>query len=1204
MNRTLKLFGRFFVFAIAITIFSFSIFTFSSTQVYAEGSFVFTNHLELGVVSNDVKELQTLLNTQGYNVGIPDGKFGPTTKAQVILFQKANGLTPDGIVGEEVRAFLNGTSTITPTTKTTTTPKATTITSTTPTSLDRTLKLSMTGNDVKVLQTFLNNSGYNVGIADGSFGPKTEAQVKLFQTANNLTPDGSVGPMTKAIMGGNLFVGSTSQTTVGCTSGALFNTMTGQSCAVAPIISLGCTPGALFSTVTGTSCGTLSVLPAGCTSSSLFSTTSGVSCTTGLSSTPVIKYSGGGSSGPSIQKVSSTISGVTIPAQGATPVATLSGTTQYSAVIAWTGTPTIFAASTEYTATITLTAKSGYTLSGVTANYFTVAGATATNDINSGVITAVFSATPLIQLTISDPTLTTTKAYNGNTTAVVTAGTLAGIIGTEDVTVSAVATYDTKNIGTGKTITVVYTLDGDDAGNYIKPADYIVATGEITIIPLTISAPSLLTSLGEATKEYDRTTTAQVTPGSLIGKVSGDDVIVSAVANYDTINRGDAKTITVVYSITGADAGNYTKPVDKISYTGVISKKQLTVSAPSLTTTKTYNQSNTVAIVSYGTLTGVAPTEDVSLLSTTATYNNASAGSGKTITVVYAITGADIANYIIPVNYTTTGTINTIQLTIPNPTLTLTKAFNGTTTAAVTPGSLVGVLANDTVSVTAAANYDNINFGTNKTITTVYTLSGAQSGNYSAPVNYIVTNGIITIATIANPTIAGVTAPVVNATPVTTVTQTAEYTGTITWSPTSSPFVPGTVYTATITLTPKTGYTVTGITQDSFTVSGASVTNDADSGVITAVFGATASTIATPAIAGVTAPVTGATPTATITATDEYTATISWSPTGTFSGGQVYTATITLTPQTGYTTTGITLNQFTVDGATATNSINSGIITAVFPATVAWATAPSSIVLAPGTLNPVGGAGNVFIPTPGTTNATGYVTSWVTGTKESIKFTVTNAGSATSSILINSSEYTSGDDYIIPSASPLTIIVTTIEDGKTTAVRTFTVSVTSNPGLGDLYQGGKVAYILQPSDTGYNASIMHGLIAAVSDQSTGIRWYNGSNTTTGATGTAIGTGLANTEAIITNQGPTATTYAAGLARAYTGGDYTDWYLPSKDELNKLWGTRTLVGGFSTSTYWSSSEVSSTSAWFQNFTNGNQLSNTKSTTNYVRAVRAF
>ncbi len=88
--------------------------------------------------------------------------------------------------------------------------------------------------------------------------------------------------------------------------------------------------------------------------------------------------------------------------------------------------------------------------------------------------------------------------------------------------------------------------------------------------------------------------------------------------------------------------------------------------------------------------------------------------------------------------------------------------------------------------------------------------------------------------------IAGVTAPATGAMPVTTITETAQYTGTVNWSPAvSGTFVASTVYTATITLTAKVGYTLTGVTANSFTVAGATATHPAGSGVVEAVFPAT-----------------------------------------------------------------------------------------------------------------------------------------------------------------------------------------------------------------------------------------------------------------------------------------------------------------------------------------------------------------------------
>jgi len=171
-----------------------------------------------------------------------------------------------------------------------------------------------------------------------------------------------------------------------------------------------------------------------------------------------------------------------------------------------------------------------------------------------------------------------------------------------------------------------------------------------------------------------------------------------------------------------------------------------------------------------------------------------------------------------------------------------------------------------------------------------------------------------------------------------------------------------------------------------------------------------------------------------------------------------------------------------------------------------------------------------------------------------------------------------------------------------------TATETISLSIGDSYQGGKVAYILVKGDPSYDVNTPHGLIAATSDQTVpeiGIKWDRGTYTITGATGTAIGTGFSNTNKIIASQGEPAITYAAGLARAYTGGGYTDWYLPSKDELEKLQSNKGTIGDFYNFYYWSSSEVDESKAWFQFFWNGRQYQNVKGELRpLVRAIRSF
>lgn len=141
------------------------------------------------------------------------------------------------------------------------------------------------------------------------------------------------------------------------------------------------------------------------------------------------------------------------------------------------------------------------------------------------------------------------------------------------------------------------------------------------------------------------------------------------------------------------------------------------------------------------------------------------------------------------------------------------------------------------------------------------------------------------------------------------------------------------------------------------------------------------------------------------------------------------------------------------------------------------------------------------------------------------------------------------------------------------------VSFTTSQFYIGLSYGGGIIYYL-------DCTGQHGLIAPTTDQSSWVFW-GCSGTLIGGTSTAIGTGQANTTAIVNGCSETAT--AARICNDLVLNGYDDWFLPSRDELNQLYLQRTVIGGITGWYYWSSSETNSLEAMEQWFTSGAMMS---------------
>ncbi|MGA2221363.1 MAG: YDG domain-containing protein, partial [Verrucomicrobiia bacterium] len=267
----------------------------------------------------------------------------------------------------------------------------------------------------------------------------------------------------------------------------------------------------------------------------------------------------------------------------------------------------------------------------------------------SGTLT-VTTASVTGHITASD------KTYDGTPTATIASRSLDGVIGSDDVSLTGgAASFDNKNVGTGKSVTATgLSLSGSAAGNYTLASSSASTTASINARALVVSATG-------SDKVYDGTASATVVLSD--NRLAGDNLTTSYTsASFDSKNVGGSKTIGVAgITVTGADAGNYTANTAASTSANITTAP---VTGHITASDKTYDGTPTATITGRS-LDGVIGSDDVILTGGTANFVDKNVGTGKSVTASgLALSGADMNNYALASDTaSTSATIDPAALT-------------------------------------------------------------------------------------------------------------------------------------------------------------------------------------------------------------------------------------------------------------------------------------------------------------------------------------------------------------------------------------------------------------------------------------------------------------------------------------------------------------------------------------------------------------
>ncbi len=357
----------------------------------------------------------------------------------------------------------------------------------------------------------------------------------------------------------------------------------------------------------------------------------------------------------------------------------------------------------------------GISLSGASASYYQLAFS---SDATTADITA--KAITLSGITASNKVYDQTTAVTVSTTG----ADFAGMIDGDELTVSSTGVFSDKNVAAGKTVTLTNTLGGADLANY-SITDQGTTTADITAKAVTLSG------ITASNKIYDATTDATVSTvgATFTGMIGGDELTVSSTGVFSDKNVASGKTVTLTNTLGGADLANYTI-TDQGTTTANITAKAVTLSGITASN-KVYDQTTDATVSTAGAVfTGMVDGDDLTV-SSTGTFSDKNVAVGKTVTLTNTFDGADLGNYTITDQGTTTADITKAAVTLSGITAS-NKVYDQTTDATVSTAGAVfsGMYAGDELTVLSTGAFSDKNAADGKTVTLTNTFGGADLANY------------------------------------------------------------------------------------------------------------------------------------------------------------------------------------------------------------------------------------------------------------------------------------------------------------------------------------------------------------------------------------------------------------------------------------------------------------------------------------------